>query len=98
MMVLHDFLLKHITPLQEHAHPTWMYTEVNDTTWLECGNRSDWEADKLALMLAKLSHDRSFADFVTPPAPCRPICMDQAARMMLLRVMPSLDDVDITPM
>jgi hypothetical protein len=32
MMVLHDYLSKHIVPLQEHVRPAWMYTGVNDTT------------------------------------------------------------------
>jgi hypothetical protein len=32
MMVLLNYLSKHIVPLQEHVRPTWMYTGVNDTT------------------------------------------------------------------
>jgi hypothetical protein len=35
MMVLHDYLSKHITPLQERTRPVWMYTKVNDATRLE---------------------------------------------------------------
>jgi hypothetical protein len=34
MMVLHDYVSKRITSLQEHARPTWLYTRVNDVTRL----------------------------------------------------------------
>jgi hypothetical protein len=30
LMVLHDFLSKCLTPLQDRPHPAWMYTGVND--------------------------------------------------------------------
>jgi hypothetical protein len=32
MMVLHDYVSKRITPLQEHTRPAWLYTGVNDVT------------------------------------------------------------------
>jgi hypothetical protein len=32
MMVLFNFLSRHITPLQLRAHPTWLYTRETDTT------------------------------------------------------------------
>jgi hypothetical protein len=35
MMVLHDYVSKHIAPLQERTHPAWLYTRVNDVTRLE---------------------------------------------------------------
>jgi hypothetical protein len=47
------------------------------------------------MSLAKLSPDPSPPDLITPPALCPPICMDQAARMALLKSMPTLDDIDI---
>jgi hypothetical protein len=45
------------------------------------------------LVIGKLSLDSSSHDFVTPPAPCQPLCMDQAMRTLLLVVMPLMDDV-----
>jgi hypothetical protein len=31
LMVLHDFLSKHLVSLQDRSHhPAWIYTEVND--------------------------------------------------------------------
>jgi hypothetical protein len=41
MMVLHDFLSKHITPLQDCSRPTWLYIGVNDATRLERGDGSN---------------------------------------------------------
>jgi hypothetical protein len=32
MMVLHDFLSRRIAPLQDRAHPAWLYTGEGDTT------------------------------------------------------------------
>jgi hypothetical protein len=38
LMVLHDFLLKHLAPLQDRSNrPTWMYTGVNDIMRLDRG-------------------------------------------------------------
>jgi hypothetical protein len=33
-----------------------------------------------------------------PAAACEPLCVNQAARIALLAIMPTLDDVDIAPM
>jgi hypothetical protein len=32
IMVLHNYVSKRITPLQERTHPVWLYTEVNNVT------------------------------------------------------------------
>jgi hypothetical protein len=95
MMVPHDFLLKCIAPLQDHSRLTWLYTGVNDTTQLEHSDRSDLDDATLAFALMKLSPYPTSHDFITPPTSYQPLCMDQAARMLLLVVMPSLDDVGI---
>jgi hypothetical protein len=95
MMVLHDFLSKRITPLQNHARPTWLYTGENDAMWLEHSCGSNLDLGMLEAMLSKLSTTPSSSDFINPPVPCRPICLDQAARSLLLKVMPMLDDIDI---
>jgi hypothetical protein len=97
MMVLHNYVPKHITPLQEHTRPVWLYNGVNTVTWLECIGGSVLGEEALALVMRKLSPDPSSHDFVTPPTSCQPLCMDQAASMLLLVVMPSMDDVGITP-
>jgi hypothetical protein len=49
------------------------------------------------LVMGKLSPDPSSHNFVTPPASCQPLCMDQTARSMLLVAMPSMEDVGIAP-
>jgi hypothetical protein len=46
-------------------------------------------------MLSKLSTDPSSIGFITPPVHCMSICMNQAARMLLLKAMSTLDDIDI---
>jgi hypothetical protein len=76
MMVLHDYMLKHITPLQERTRPTWLYIGVNDVTWLERGDGSALSEEALALMMGKLSPDPSSHDFVTPLTSCQPLYMD----------------------
>jgi hypothetical protein len=95
MMVLHDYMSKCIAPLQERTHLTLLYTGVNDVTWLEHGDESALSEEASALVMRKLSPDPSFQDFITPPASCQPLCMDQAMRSMLLVAMPSMDDVSI---
>jgi hypothetical protein len=97
MTVLHDYVSKHITPLQERTRPVWLYTGVNDITRLERDNGSTLGKEALALVMGKLSPDPSSHDFVTPPASCQPFCMDQAVRTLLLVAMPSMDDVGIAP-
>jgi hypothetical protein len=82
MMVLHDFLLRRITPLQDRARPAWMFTEEGNTM-------------QLGALLRRLSPDPSSVDFVSPSAVCGPMCSDQAARTRLLRELPTLDDINI---
>jgi hypothetical protein len=42
LMVLHDFLSRHLVPLQDWpAHPAWLYTRVNDIMRLEHGPGSN---------------------------------------------------------
>jgi hypothetical protein len=97
MMVLHDYVSKRIASLQERTCPAWLYTGVNDVTWLERGDESALSEEALALMMVKLSPDPSSHDFATLSASYQPLCMDQAARSMLLVAMPSMDDVSIAP-
>jgi hypothetical protein len=63
--------------------------------WLERGRGTDLELGVLETMLSKLSTDISSIDFITPLAHCLPIWMDQAARSLLLKAMPMLDDISI---
>jgi hypothetical protein len=96
LMVLHDYLLKCIIALQARTRLAWVYTGVNDTTWLERGAGSSLDDGTLALSLTKLTPGSFLTDLVMPLTVYDPICMDQVARMELLRMMPTLDDVDIT--
>jgi hypothetical protein len=97
MMVLHDYVLKRIAPLQERTRPAWLYIGVSDGTWLEHGDGSALGDEAMSLVMGKLSLDPSSHDFITPPLPYYPLCMDQTARMLLLVVMPLMDDVGIAP-
>jgi hypothetical protein len=72
-----------------------MYNRENDATRLECGNRSNLDLTVLAGMLQKLSIDPSSNDFTNPRARCTPLCLDQATRSLLLKELPTLDDIDI---
>jgi hypothetical protein len=73
MMVLFDFLLKRIAPLQLCAHPAWMYTGENDATQMEHGHGSDLGPIVLNGMLSELSIDPSSGYFINPQASCMPI-------------------------
>jgi hypothetical protein len=72
-----------------------VYTRENDATRLERSHGSDLDPTVLARMLSKLSIDLSSNDVVNPPARCTPLCLDQVMRSLLLKVLPTLDDIDI---
>jgi hypothetical protein len=97
IMVVHGYVSKRIAPLQERTRPAWLYIGVNDITRLEHDDGSVLGKEGLALVMGKLSSDPSSHDFVTPPASCQPLYMDQAARTLLVVVMPSMDDISIAP-
>jgi hypothetical protein len=95
-MVLHDFLSRRLTPLQDRAtRPAWMYTGVNDIMRLERGSGSSQDGELLAACLKALTTDQFSTELAMPPASCGAICMDQAARTALLAMMPTLDNIDI---
>jgi hypothetical protein len=96
LMVLHDFLSKHLAPLQDCPCPMWMYTGVNNIMRLDCGPGSSLDKDLLAACLKALTSYQFLAKLVVPPVVCEPICMNQATNTALLAVMPTLDDVNIT--
>jgi hypothetical protein len=97
-MVLHDFLSKRLTPLQDRSHhPAWMYTGVNDILQLDHRPGSSLNEVLLAASLKALTMDQFSTELVVAAAICEPICANQVARAMLLAIMPTLDDVDITP-
>jgi hypothetical protein len=98
LMVLHDFLLKHLTPLQDWSHhPAWIYTRVNDIMRLDRGPRSSLGDTLLAARLKTLTTDQPSTELVTPAAGYEPLCANQAVRTALLVIMPMMDDVNITP-
>jgi hypothetical protein len=97
MMVLYDYVSKRITPLQERTRLAWLYTGVNDVTQLEHSNGTTLGEEAPTFVMGKWSPNPSSHDFVTPPASCQPLYMDQAARTLLVVVMPSMDDVGIAP-
>jgi hypothetical protein len=70
LMVLHNYLSKRIAPLQAHTRPAWVYTRLNDTTWLEHGAGSSLDDGTHALSLTKLALDPFLADLVTPSVAC----------------------------
>jgi hypothetical protein len=57
---------------------------------------SDLDPSVLTGMLSKQSVDSSLGDFINPPVQCMPLCLDQAMRSLLLKELPTLDDIDIT--
>jgi hypothetical protein len=98
LMVLHDFLSKCLTPLQDRSHRlAWMYTRVNDIMRLDHRSGSSLGNTLLAASLKALTTDPPSAELVTPTTGCEPLYANQAARTVLLGIMPMLDDVDIAP-
>jgi hypothetical protein len=74
-----------------------MYIGVNDIMRLDRGPESSLGDTLLAASLKALTTDHSSAELMMPAAACEPHCVNQAARIALLVIMPTLDDVDITP-
>jgi hypothetical protein len=77
LTMLHDFLLKHLTPLKDWPCPAWMYTGVNDIMRLDHGPGSSLDDVLLAVSLKALTRDQFSTEFVVPPAICEPICMNR---------------------
>jgi hypothetical protein len=98
LLVPHDFLLKRLVPLHDWSdRPAWMYTGVNDIMRLDREPGSSLGDTLLAASLKALTTDQPSAELMTPAVGCKPLCVNQAARIALLAIMPTLDDVDITP-
>jgi hypothetical protein len=90
LMVLHDILSCRLAPLQDRpAHPTWMYTGVNDIMQLKCGPGCSLDEALLAASLKALTADQFFADLVVHVVVFEPICANQAVRTTLLATMAS---------
>jgi hypothetical protein len=58
LMVLHNFLLKCLTPLQDRPCPAWMYTGVNDIMQLDRGPGLRLDEDLQAASLKALTTDQ----------------------------------------
>jgi hypothetical protein len=57
-MMLHDFLSKCLTPLQDQSHrPTWMYNGVNGIMRLDHGPGSSLDMALLVASLKALTTD-----------------------------------------
>jgi hypothetical protein len=98
LMVLHDFLLKRLAPLQDQSHhPAGICTGVNDIMRLDRRTWSSLCDTLLAASLKALTMDQPSTELMMPAAGCEPLCMNQAMRIALLAIMPMLDDVDIAP-
>jgi hypothetical protein len=98
LMVLHDFLSKRLAPLQDRSHhPAGIYTGVNDIMQLDRRPGSSLCDTLLAASLKALTMDQPSTELMMPAAGCEPLCVNQATRIALLAIMPTLDDVDIAP-
>jgi hypothetical protein len=49
----------------------------------------------LEAMLMKLSSDPNSDNFINPSPLCKPIFLDQVVRLLLLKHMPKLNDIDV---
>jgi hypothetical protein len=92
LMVLHDFLSKHLVHLLDRSHcPAWMYTGVNDIMRLDHRPGSSLSDTLLATSLKAVTTNLPSAELVTPAAACEPLCANQVMRTSLLVIMPTLD-------
>jgi hypothetical protein len=74
LMVLHNFLSKHLAPLQDRSHHlAWMYTGANDIMRLDRGSGSSLGDTLLAASLKALTMDQPSAELVTPAMACGPL-------------------------
>jgi hypothetical protein len=95
IMVLSDFLLRHIAHFQSRVCPMWQYTGEGDATRLEHDQGSNLAPDMQRALLGKLSPDQSSADFTTLPPVCTPLCSNQGTMRRLLQELPTLDEIGI---
>jgi hypothetical protein len=72
-----------------------MYTGVNDIMRLDRRPGSSLDTALLVASLKALTTDQFSVELVVPAVVCEPICVNQAARIALLAIMPTLDDVNI---
>ncbi|KAF0921093.1 hypothetical protein E2562_038501 [Oryza meyeriana var. granulata] len=47
MMVIGDFLLCRLVPLQERSYLAWLYTSDHDATWMHMGANHNWGQEEL---------------------------------------------------
>jgi hypothetical protein len=74
-----------------------MYTGVNDIMQLDRGPGSSMGDTLLTASLKALTMEQSSTKLVMPAAFYEPLCVNQAVRTTMLVIMPTLNDVDITP-
>jgi hypothetical protein len=74
-----------------------MYTRVNDIMRLDRGPGSSLGVTLLAVSFKALTTDQPSAKLMMLAAGCEHLCANHAARTSLLAIIPTLDDVDITP-
>jgi hypothetical protein len=74
-----------------------MYTRVNDIIRLDRGPGSSLGDTLLAASLNVLTIDQPSAELMTPVVAYEPLCVNQAAMIALLVIMPTPDDVGIAP-
>jgi hypothetical protein len=96
LVVLADVQRRRLAPLREHAsRPAWLYTDDNDASRLARGKESVLDDDVLITILKQCVGEAITVDSIEPGPECLPLCVQQQLRTILLKEMPTLEDIGI---
>jgi hypothetical protein len=92
MMVLGDFLRRHIAPLQQRSRMACMFTGSNDCCWIVLGPGTDLTSMELEASIRVMTGVVYTPESLVLLRGIKALCEDQAMRSSILVSMPTLDE------
>jgi hypothetical protein len=92
LMVLGDFLMRRIAPLQQRTRMAYMYTGSNDCYRIARGPGTVFTRAELEVAIRGMTGDAFSPESLVPPSEVKALCEDQALRSSVLASMLTLDE------
>jgi hypothetical protein len=92
MMVLGDFLRRRIAPLQQRSRMACMFTGGNDCSRIVRGAGSDLSGAELEVLIRAMTGETYGPELLVLLRGIKALCEDQAMRMAVLALLPTLDE------
>jgi hypothetical protein len=92
LMVLGDFLRRHIAPLQQQSRMACMYTGPNDCCSIARGPGTDFTRAELEVAIRGMTGEAFSLESLVLSSEIKALCEDQALRSAVLASMPILDE------